>query len=446
MRKFLVGMVSVFLSIGAISVASDPPSPAPETSRTEQESVRIPALQVVRVLMNAGRWHEARDILEHIEPRDEGERIEWLFLLGSTEIRLGRLREAAERFEGILAMRPDLTRVRLELARVYHALGRDEKAMFHFDTSLTDELPSSVENTVEAYMDRIEARKRWSVSLSAAVLPESNPVKRTDREVVRIGGIPFRLNDDAREASGTGVLVTTGAQFSPVIGDDLRGVLAGSAAAKLYRQSEWNDTSIQGDVGIARLFDRGSLSGGIRLGRQWLGAKQHSTEAGPWARARLRVSPALRLDVALDAARRRHPDRPDLDGWTVSLRPGLDYGFSSSTTLRTEIDLEQTNAREDRHGSRLAGVAVAVSHAFHGGLSVSPRISLHRRRYSGRDPLFQKSRSDRQMRISVNLLHRALQFRGFAPYVGLVFEWNRSNIPINDYRNRGGVIGISRTF
>ena len=296
-------------------------------------------------------------------------------------------------------------------------------------------------------MDRIEARKRWSVSLSAAVLPESNPVKRTDREVVRIGGIPFRLNDDAREASGTGVLVTTGAQFSPVIGDDLRGVLAGSAAAKLYRQSEWNDTSIQGDVGIARLFDRGSLSGGIRLGRQWLGAKQHSTEAGPWARARLRVSPALRLDVALDAARRRHPDRPDLDGWTVSLRPGLDYGFSSKHDA-ADRDRPRTDQRprgspwqpsRRRRRCRFACLPWRSLRYRPGFLFTAAAIPAGTR-------CFSKSRSDRQMRISVNLLHRALQFRGFAPYVGLVFEWNRSNIPINDYRNRGGVIGISRTF
>lgn len=50
------------------------------------------------------------------------------------------------------------------------------------------------------------------------------------------------------------------------------------------------------------------------------------------------------------------------------------------------------------------------------------------------------------MRLSVNLLYRALQYRGFAPHVGFFVEWNRSSIPINNYRNRGGVFGISRTF
>ncbi len=406
----------------------------------------ITDMQFGRLLFEAGRFRDARAFLQQARPADEEERIERLFLLGLAEARLGHLRDAAERFEAILAVRPELTRVRLELARVYGLLGRDGKARFHFEASLGDELPSSVEDAVEAWLDRIDARRRWSISISAAVLPESNPVKRTDDEEVRIGGVPFRLDEDAREASGTGLLLSTGTQYSPVLSGDWRGVLAASGAAKLYEQSDWNDISVQGDVGVARLFDRGSISGGLRIGRRWLGGERYNDGIGPWTRGRLRLSQALRLDGALASERRNHPDNPGLDGWTVNLRPGLDYALSSATTLRAELELEHVDAREDHHGSRLGGLAVSLSHAFRGGLSVSPRMSVHWRRYGGKDPLFGKRRSDRQMRLSVNLLHRALQYRGFAPWVGCFVEWNRSSIPINGYRNQGGVFGVSRTF
>ncbi|MDE0408256.1 MAG: surface lipoprotein assembly modifier [Alphaproteobacteria bacterium] len=403
-------------------------------------------MQFGRLLFEAGRFRDARAFLEQARPGEEEEKIERLFLLGLVEARLGYLPEAAERFESILAVRPDLTRVRLELARVYGLLGRDEKARFHFEATLADELPSSVEDAVETWLDRIDARKRWSVSASAAILPESNPAKRTDDEEVRIGGVPFRLDEDAREASGTGLLFSTGAQYSPVLADDWRGVLAVSAAAKLYEQSDWNDISVQSDIGIARLFDRGSASGGMRLGRRWLDADRYSDGIGPWMRGRLRLSPALRIDAALSAERRDHPQHRGLDGWTVTFGPGLDYALNSQTTLRAELDLEHVEAREDRHGSRLVGLAFGVSHAFEGGLSVSPRGAVHWRRHADRNPLFGKTRSDRQMRLSVNLLHRALRYRGFAPHVGFFVEWNRSSIPVNSYSNRGGVFGVSKTF
>lgn len=406
----------------------------------------ITDMQFGRLLFEAGRFRDARAFLQQARPADEEERIERLFLLGLAEARLGHLRDAAERFEAILAVRPELTRVRLELARVYGLLGRDGKARFHFEASLGDELPSSVEDAVEAWLDRIDARRRWSISISAAVLPESNPVKRTDDEEVRIGGVPFRLDEDAREASGTGLLLSTGTQYSPVLSGDWRGVLAASGAAKLYEQSDWNDISVQGDVGVARLFDRGSISGGLRIGRRWLGGERYNDGIGPWTRGRLRLSQALRLDGALASERRNHPDNPALDGWTVNFRPGLDYALDSATTLRAELELEHVDAREHHHGSRLGGLAVSLSHAFRGGLSVSPRMSVHWRRYGSEDRLFRKRRLDRQTRVSVNLLHRALQYRGFAPWVGCFVEWNRSSIPVNGYRNQGGVFGVSRTF
>ena len=233
------------------------PLPALADSPDVPDAFRIPAIQAAQVLMQAGRWSEAREILESLKPRDEGEETERLFLLGVAEARLGMLRSAAQRFEAILARRPGLTRVRLELAQVYSALGRDGKARFHFKATLADPLPASVKDAVTSYLNRIDARKRWSASLSFSVLPESNPAKQPAGSVINIGGIPFQLSDDSRAASGTGLLVNTGTQYSPVVGENLRGVLAGSVAGKFYRNDKWNDVSLQGDFGITRLFDRG---------------------------------------------------------------------------------------------------------------------------------------------------------------------------------------------
>ena len=285
MRPFVpVGVLAVVLLLAT--------SPAIHAGETGGERIEISPIRAGQVLFRAGRMEDARKLLERARPENDEERVERLFLLGLIDARRGFPLRAARRFEAILAERPELTRVRLELAQVYHALGRDEKARFHFEASLADKLPSSVETAVEGFLNRIDARKRWSLSLSAAVVPESNPVKRTGREQIRIGGVPFSLNPDARESSGVGYLVTTGASFSPALADDLRGVFALSSAAKLYKQPDWNDVSLHGEIGLARLLDRGTVSGGLRLGRRWLAAEPYSREIGSWMRARLRLSPA----------------------------------------------------------------------------------------------------------------------------------------------------------
>lgn len=413
---------------------------------TDRKRIEISDVQAGQLLFKAGRLRDARRLLERAQPEDEDEGVERLFLLGLIEARLGLLREAARRFETILAQRPGLTRVRLELARVYHALGRDVQARLHLEASLADELPLSVEKAVEGFLNRIDARKKRSFSVSVAIVPESNPIKRTGRREVMIGGVPFRLNEDARASSGVGGLVSAGASVSPVITEELRAVIATSAAAKLYREPDWNDVSLQGEIGLTRLFARGTASAGLRLGHRWLGGNRYSSETGPWMRARVRASAASRLEVNANAGYRDHHTRKGQNGWRFNANPAWIYAIRAQTSVHTNLDLELVDAREQHHGSRTAGIGVTLSHAFEGGLSISPSVSALVRRHAGPDPLFQKIRSDSQVRLAVNVLHRALQYEGFAPYVGYSFEWNRSNIPVNTYHNHGAVFGISKKF
>ena len=400
-------------------------------------------MQAGRLLIRAGRLELARAFLEQARPSNEEGSIERLFLLGRIEMRLGRPGRAAERFEAILALRPELTRVRLELAQAYFLTGDDDKARHHFNASLADELPSSVEAAVESFLRGIDARKRWSVSLSVSMLPET---RRSDREEVLIGGVPFRLSEDARASSGVGVLLSTGASYSPTITDDIRGVLAASVAAKLYERSDWNDVSTSGDIGLTRLSDNGSVSGGLRLGRRWTGGDRYQRNLGPWAQARLRLSNSTHLSLALSAGYRTHDERPDRDGWRVAVHPSLRHALDSRTSIRAEPIFEIIEAQAKYHGSRLIGLGTTFSRSFDGGLSVSLTPGVHVRRYAADDPLFGTRQVDRNFRLGVRMLHRSLRYGGFAPYIGYSLEWNRSNISIRDYRNHGVIAGVSRAF
>ena len=230
--------------------------------------------------MEAGRFEDALVFLKQAQPANEEQAIERHFLLGAVYMRLRQPREAAEQYEAILVIRPDLTRARLELARAHYAAGQDDKAKYHFQLSLGDKLPSSVESVVEGFLNAIDARKRWSAYVSIAALPETNAVRRTDRETVQIGGATFRLNEDAREAPGIGTQLSAGGAYFPTVGDGLRGHFALSTAAKLYEQSAWNDIALIGKAGLTRLFNGGSMPPAacksVAAGRAWQGSSRAS--------------------------------------------------------------------------------------------------------------------------------------------------------------------------
>ena len=428
--------VAIALLIAAAAHANPPPG-----------TVRLPAeltdMQAGRLLIRAGRLEHARAFLERAQPAGDEEWVERLFLLGQVEMRLGMPRRAVERFETILARRPDLTRVRLELARAWFLTGRDDKARRHFTASLADELPSSVEAAVEGFLRDIDARRRWSASLSASMLPET---RRSDREEILIGGVPFRLSEDARASSGAGALLSTGVSFSPTVTEDMRGVLAASATAKLYERSDWNDLSASADLGLTRLYDSGSVSGGLRLGRRWVGGSAYHRSLGPWAQARLRLSGSTHLGVALSAGYRSHDQRRDRDGWRVVASPRLLHVLDSQTSISVEPMLEIVEAKAEHHGNRLIGVGTTISRTFDGGLSVSLTPSVHVRRYAARDPLFGTRQTDRNFQVGIRMLHRSLRYGGFTPYIGYSVESNQSSIPIREYRNHGVIAGVTRTL
>ena len=418
-------------------------------AQTAPGGARQPVLtdmQAGRLLIRAGRLEHARVFLLRARPSGEDERIERLFLLGRIEMRLGRTREAAGRFEKILELRPNLTRVRLELAQAYMLLGERDKARRQFSASLADKLPSSVEAAVEGFLSRIDARKRWSVSVSAALLPESNPGRRASLEEVRIGGVPFRLDEDARAASGIGRLLSAGASFSPAIGAGLRGVLAASGAARLYTRSDWDDITISADAGLTRLFGRGSVSAGLRLGRRWLAGDPHRRSLGPWLRVRLGIADGARLSLSAAAGWREHDALSGRDGWRFVLRPGLAWSPGGRTLIEAEPVFESVGAETGRHAYRVFGLSLALSHAFRGGLTASVVPAVETRRHRNRDALFATRRQDGKRRLAARLRHRALEYRGFAPYLGYTFERNRSNIPIHTYVNHAGSVGVTRSF
>ena len=403
-------------------------------------------LRFGRLLFEAGRLHDARAFLLQARPaRDEAD-LERRFLLGLIDLRTGRPRAAARIFEAILVRRPDWTRVRLELATAYYAAERDDRARHHFERALADRLPSSVEADVERFLDRIDNRRRWSVSFSAALAPESNPARRTDRETVRIGGVPFRLDTDSREASGTGVRVSAGVAFHPVIVGALRGAFAASGSAKQYRRRAWNEHSLSLDAGAASVFDRSSLSGGLRVGRRWIGNEGYSRSLGPWMRGDRRVAPATRLGGAVEVLRFRHDRWPDLDGWRWTARPFLFHAFDRNRRLEAWLDLEISTARGPALGSRMAGVGLSLTQVLQGGIQVSLGGAVHQRRYDGRNPLFDRVREDLTLRPSLEILHPSLHLAGFAPWIGYSFERTRSSIAVHAFRNHAVLVGVSQTF
>lgn len=420
-----------------------PPALAQETA----------TIETGRALFQEGRFAEAQEILLSLAPATEAESIEQPFLLGLIALETGRPRAAIERFESILSRHPHLIRVRLELARAYYLIGEDDKSRRHFSQVLGAEgLPRGVENNVAGFLNRIQARRNWSADLSLALLPQSNINQGSEERIIYLGPLPLRLNEDARKQSGTGVEASGGVSWQPRLEGDWRGRLALSGRVQRFDNSEWNDTLLGSDIGLLRLFDGGSVGGGLRLQRRWRGGggfpsgEGYSWRRGFWASHQVQFLRRNRLETSAELAHLDHDQRNHSNGWTARLAPNLVRALSASSRLRVGASWQITEAEVGYESNHLLGASATLTHAFAGGLTASADIGAHRKRYHGDHPLFAEPRKEVLYFAGLRLLHRELRWRGIAPYAEYRYERNNAAPDLFDYDNHIGTLGITRTF
>ena len=170
--------VAIFFLVAApawSAVDEPPPSPNPVTV----------AMTQARALIKEGKLDEALTVLR---PMARGRAVEAnvLFLIGmaatgasqqpdlADDERDALLDEAIAALHTMLIDRPDLVRVRLELARAFFLKGEDSLARGHFERVLAGKPVAPVVANVQRFLAEIRARRRWTMYLGGAMSPDSN--------------------------------------------------------------------------------------------------------------------------------------------------------------------------------------------------------------------------------------------------------------------------------
>ena len=181
-----------------------------------------PAVDNARAFVSTGRFEAALEVLGTLDP-NHPDRVDILFLTGMAAIGAAEAREdEAERevlldgaiaaLRDVLIDRPELTRVRLELARAFFLKGEDDLARKHFERVLAGRPHPVVAANINGFLAAIRARKRWTYRAGAALAPDSNLGATSEEDVIYIYDLPFQRDIDTDARSGVGVIVWGGAE------------------------------------------------------------------------------------------------------------------------------------------------------------------------------------------------------------------------------------------
>ena len=424
-------------------------------------------------LVRNGRFDEALIILR---PLARGRAIDAnvLFLIGlaaigasekpgiSEDARDDLLDEAIAAFRTMLVSRPELIRVRLELARAFFLKGEDKLARPHFEQVLAGKPPAPVALNVNRFLRLMRARKRWSLSLGVALAPDSNIGAGSDERIIYINGLRFRRDQEELTSSGIGISAWVGGEeYQYPLGDPGPGSGArswrlragGDVSRKEYKTSEFDQLTVSGHVGPRWLIGRSSEVSLLLSGlHHWTGSgleEPSHHDIGFRVEAKHRFNRLTTATVNASRQERRYDQRTHLDGPVTDLSVGA--GWVASPTVRIHAGLgrghERTEAERWRNSRRW--VQLGATALLPWGFTVGGSGTLRWTEYEGNWFPFTADgspRSDLTRSLRVFAHNRALTLGGFSPQVSVVQEQRTTNAQIYDYERTFGEIRFVRLF
>ncbi len=380
---------------------------------------------------------------------------------------------AIRSFRGMLVKDPNRMRVRLELARalfsrgnctappknlVKHLLGDDCWASEqHFLRVVGQDVPPQVVMNIRRFIQICRARKRATGSLSLSLAPDTNVNTATSAQTVSIFGLPFQLDEAARQTSGIGVVGVAGAEIQrplpwlrlfPNSATRLR--VGGSIYRRDYSGGDFDDSNYGIYAGPRFISRGGQFSVLFQADSRAVNGRPYSRQYGLRVEGVRVLMPRIYVGGSAEASRQTAMTMEGPLG-----KPGLSWNGQSflsyqlfpSLSLRFMggVGRENTDRVTTRHRSRWGGLMATYDLPL--GFSVTAAQQYFTTFFQEPNRLFSPDPPSTQMWFSrLAVFNRLIQIKGFSPSVSVIREDRDSNLTLYEYRRYRVEGGFVRVF
>ena len=417
--------------------------------------------ETAQALINMGRFAEALELLRPLTEKGAVD-ANLVFLRGLAALEASQrpgvsederevlLDEAVDSFRSMLVARPDLVRVRLELARAFYLQRKDSLAREHFERVLAGDLPREVAANVRTFLVKIRARRRWRAYFGAAIAPDSNIGSGSEEEFIELIGLPFRRNAEDLPTSGVGLSVWTGGEYVYPLGARTRVRAGGDLSRREYPGSKFDETTLAAHLG-PRWFagPRTDVSVLASARRRLVEQSDDYDELGVRIETGRRLTPRVSGNARLSWHDRRYRTSRSLDGPVRDLSLGASW--VAAPTLRLNASIGYATESPERVRNRFASrrLRVGGQWALPRGFSLGGSAAVRWTDYEGAqfpptsDGL---PREDRTRTLSASFHHRRFTLFGFSPKVTVTNEARSTNAQALDYRRTRAELSFVRQF
>ncbi|RDE05815.1 porin family protein [Sphingomonas aracearum] len=376
---------------------------------------------------------------------DADVRAEARFRRGMLLAELGRYADAATAFRAVLDEKPDVARVRLELARVLALLGDEAGARRAVRQAQATGLPADVAATVDQFARALRSTRPFGGSVQVALAPDSNINRATQARTLDTVIAPLTLSRDARARSGLGARIAGQGYVRVPITDTLSLLPRASALGSFYRQRDFNDVSASALVGLEwrRAQDRWSPSVGFT--QRWYGGRRYARTRSATLDWLHPLGRQAQLVVHGGAAETTYLRNSLQDGGLFDAAIGYERAVTARSGYGLTLSGYRQTARDRGYATVSGGLTISTWQDV-GRTTFLLSSGINRLEGDERLFLFPERRREWLMNSSISATLRQLAVRGFAPTLRLALERNRSSVGLYAYRRVAGDIGIVRAF
>jgi outer membrane protein len=346
-----------------------------------------------------------------------------------------------------VSARPNDPQLRVDLGLALLEAGLRDRALYHLEQARAAPLTPQSRAQLDDLLARIGRQKDREGWFNLALVPETNPVQRTDLDTVWIGGLPFQLNPNAQAQRATGLHVGLGGAIMPRLSDSVRLRLGASVSARLFENRALEDIILRGEIGF-----QGQTLGGQdwqitgSVAQRSIGGQNYAQGLGLHGRWSQYLGRSTLVRLSAEAVRWRFVGQPALDGPRLQAAVELRHALRPDLLVTGGLSFVRVDARAAHEAGKTMRLNIGAQRSFAGGWVVGVDAFVQRHRRDGPDPVFGIQRKDKMAGLGLRAHHRDFTFGNFTPVFEVSTTRQSSNNVLQEWRNTRLSIGLTRTF
>ncbi|WP_439257566.1 surface lipoprotein assembly modifier [Lonepinella sp. BR2271] len=409
--------------------------------------------QLLNLAINSGQLAHIENLLKIYRTFPQQDPILVLFAEAQIAKLTGNHRLAIDRYRQIIAKRPDLTPVRIQLAISLFNTQQDRAAQDQFEKALVDPaLPTDIRGLVQAYKDALDKRDSWSWSFSANYLHTDN-VNNASSDRYLIGDNLFEKDPSMLPRSANGIAYGLGIErdFNLVNAHYLH-VENNFFGRSYWDAHDYDEMYNRTYLGYRYKHQKGQISFLPFYERQWYA--DHRYKRGQGGRLELShwLNPSWQISSALEFNRNRYYGRnATLDGNTKLFSTTLLWRRTPAQYFYAGVDFNRETTQTKNNNYDLRTARIGWGQEWGWGLSSRLSFSASDRRYKDNINFgsfnFDYRRQDEIYQINATLWKRDWHIWGITPKVNYRWKKQRSNYEnLYSYSDKGLMLIFEKIF